>query len=187
MTTSDISWECTYLNYGTVTFSRVISDGNHGNVKAERSISILIPPGAGPSNIAEVTTEAWIEAMDSVFETINQAFEAQGLPAPYLPGDQIGYILQRWSPDLSILLLIPFGSHHRVPGETSPYWFGEQSGPRRLDDAQRQARRIVAFDSKITDYWDFSDGDFEELQILADQYKEAEADAIDFVDPEIAF
>ena len=148
------------ISYGNVVFSRIIADGSHGNVRAERSIPVLVREGATPPQIAEAEASAWAQAMAQVAETINAEFELEDMPAPMYDGQR--YVLCKWKPDPSILLLIP--QHSQVPGDIHTLFFQKAH---RLPKARELGSYLLATgQGQYTDFWDFADGDFSELEEL---------------------
>lgn len=160
--------------YGHITYKRVISDNDHGNVQVERTIPVLIQGQPTPSAILQATTDAWDAAIEQVNEHINRQFELEGMAAPCYDG--LRFTVARWVPDDCVLLILP--EHSRPPGQVRAYTYGKG---RRLDDARRIAARIVQNDPSLVDLVDFSHGDFAALQTRLD---DLHAEALT-LDPEL--
>lgn len=171
-----------YLTYGQVTYKRVISDGDHGNVQVERTLPILLDPDKlTPDAIQEAENVAWAEVIEQVNEHINSLFELEGKPAPLYDGQRyhVGY----WRPDETLLLIVP--EHASPPGGIRTEY-----GTRchRLPAARHIAERLMEQKSYIDDTWDFWDGDFTELQArwdklladAADQFPDLDDEEIDY-------
>lgn len=145
--------------YGHVRVTRVIADGDHGNVQAERVVPVIINSDPTPDEVMAAETGAWAAATEQVVEQINQLFERQWMPAPYHGGPR--YDLCLWQPNAAILLIVPRGAH--VPGLTHRYSHSLADG-HRLASARAIAAYIVDTTLEITECWDFADGDFTELK-----------------------
>jgi hypothetical protein len=152
--------------YGHISFRRVISDGNHGNIQIERSQPVIVDSDdPGPDDLASAQTAAWESVISQVNEQINNAFEREDMPAPIDDGTQRARIAY-WGPDDSLILIIPRGAY--IPGGIRPI-YGNAGDWHRLPTARHIANRLVDTNRSIRDCWDFSDGDFTELQTRLDQ------------------
>ena len=168
------------LTYGYVTFKRVISDGNHGNVQIERSVPVIIDAQPDqpitPEMIDAAETAAWSKAVGQVTNQINLEFEREDLPAPIYLGPR--YTVVKWRPESSIILIIPEGYTSQVPGgcwNIQPYL----NGGHRLEKAREIADRVVAQHEHFRDMWEFSDGDFSDLQEILDTSPEIDYEGLE--------
>lgn len=142
---------------GTVSYKRVIRDNSHGKVQAERVLPVFVQGEPTPQAIQDATAAAWAAVVAQVNETINSAFEREGKPAPCYDGPR--YHVARWTPQDSVLLIIPQGA--RPPGGHRSHYIG---GARRLDNARQIAAGILEHSHSALELLDLSDGDFTELQ-----------------------
>lgn len=146
-------------DYGHIRITRVISDGEHGNVQAERVIPVIVEGDATPEAVQAAEAVAWAAAGDQVAEQINVAFEREGRPAPNYDGPR--YSVSLWDPDPNILLITP--DRTDVPGGTAWRFNWCQAG-HRLSAARRLAELIMSNSLNITACDDYCDGDFTALE-----------------------
>ena len=157
----------TTLVYGYVTFKRVISDGDHGNLQIERSVPVLVDTQPNqpitPEMIQAAETDAWAKAVGQTVDQINRQFEREDKPAPIYLGPRYNVVI--WRPEPSIVLIIPYSASDLVPGGCD---YQNAYKAHRLEKAYEIADRAVEQNQHLRDMWDFSDGDFTDLQEILD-------------------